>query len=143
MQVGFQSPTIPQDNEWVQFFKKEYSIPMGRGLFTTQSDIYDGAFFPKIVNDFQPLIIFTNSSIVDIRLDSKYVFDGDTRKTHENFEKHSRLLILLTYFQSTFTVDVSSRHLHDANGVVSGAFIVNFEHISHLVLVFLLLTLIR
>ena len=29
----------------------------------------------------------------------------------------------------------------DTNGVVYGVFIVNFEHISHLVLLFLLLTL--
>ena len=30
-------------------------------------------FFAKIVNDFQPLTIFTKSSISDIRLGSEYV----------------------------------------------------------------------
>ena len=47
--------------------------------------------------------IFTNSSIVDIRLDSKYVFDGDTRKAHENFEKHS---FTFTHFTYVFPVDI-------------------------------------
>ena len=45
-------------------------ITLIRGIFRTHSNIYDGV--AKIVNDFYPLTIFKKSSIVDVRLGSKY-----------------------------------------------------------------------
>ena len=48
----------------LQFFKDDFlqvslgfTLP-GRGVFKTQSKIYDGAFFAKIVHDFQSSTIF-------------------------------------------------------------------------------------
>ena len=46
-----------------------------RGVFRTHSNICDGAFFTKI-NGFEPLIVFAKSSIVDVRLGSKYDFEN-------------------------------------------------------------------
>ena len=42
-----------------------------RGVSRTQLNIYDGAFFAKIINGFQSLMIFSKNSIVDVRPGSK------------------------------------------------------------------------
>ena len=41
-----------------------------RGVFKTQSNIYDGAFCNK--NGFQPFAVFAKSSILDVWLGSEY-----------------------------------------------------------------------
>ena len=44
-----------------------------RDVSRTQSNIYDGAFFAKMVNGLKPLHISAKKAIVDARLCSKYV----------------------------------------------------------------------
>ena len=41
-----------------------------KGLFMTQSNIYDGAFW-RLVNGFKPLTILEKSSMIDVGLASK------------------------------------------------------------------------
>ena len=43
-----------------------------RGVFKTQSNIYEWSFIAKIVNGFKPLAFFRKRSFVVIRLGSKY-----------------------------------------------------------------------
>ena len=49
------------------------------GVFRTQSNIGDRAFFAKIVNGFESLTIFAKNSIVDIRLVSKYASEYNNK----------------------------------------------------------------
>ena len=46
-----------------------------KGVFRTESNIYDAAFFAKIVNSWKPFTIFAKKSFnEDVRLGSKYVY---------------------------------------------------------------------
>ena len=58
--------------KYKELFIKAIILQNNKGVPRTQSNIYDGAFFPKIVN-YQSLTIFAKIFIVDVRLD--YAFD--------------------------------------------------------------------
>ena len=79
---------------------------------------------------FQPITIFTKSFILDIRLDSEcasveiHLFKVNNRNTRKRCKIRSKL-----------TIKTPEHRLWRCSGV----FIVSFEHISHLFLVFLLL----
>ena len=72
----------------------------------TQSKVSGGAFFAKIVNDFQPLTIFEKSSIIDVRLISKETLDimseayleCSQKSKVECFCKNGEQLLAVNYF---------------------------------------------
>ena len=55
--------------------------------FRTQSNIYDEAFFVKLVNGSQQLTIFEKSSIIYVQLDYKYGFDVLPLYFHSSFQE--------------------------------------------------------
>ena len=87
---------------------------------------YDNAVEKK--NEKRIVITVNNKFIVALILVGNYIFKVNSRNTRTRCEICSEL-----------TIKTSKRR----HWLRSGVFIVNFEHISHLVLVFLLLTLSR
>ena len=59
-------------------------VPTMRGVFRTQSNIYDVHFY-KNSKGFQLLIIFAESSIPDVWLGSEYVSEVRGNKITEGF----------------------------------------------------------
>ena len=45
--------------EWAQYFK-----PLARSLFSTQSNVWNGTFFAKIVNSLKPLRVFAKNALL-------------------------------------------------------------------------------
>ena len=120
--------------------------------------------FVQIVNSFQSLTIFAKSSILDIWLGSEYVaalqglglslslsiiqfwlrlipcfFAAHSPAGNHMFKVNNRNTRKRCEICSKLTIKTPEQRQWRRSGV----FIVNFEHISHLALVFLLLTLSR
>ena len=80
-------PTLNRFHALIYFSYYQFWTWMlrGRCVFRTQSNIYDGVF-TKMVKDFHLLTIFAKSSILDVRLGSRYASVIIISKTKSGFD---------------------------------------------------------
>ena len=106
---------------------RDYYVNIVSGLFLYLIIVYKGLFCPNKINNIY-YMQHNDSFDFDSNTAGIYLFKVNNRNTRTRCEICSKL-----------TINTPERRHWRRSGV----FIVNFEHISHLVLVFLLLTLSR